>query len=180
MEALQCIETRRSVRRFTEEPVTKEQIEAVVSYAKYAPTWKNTQVNRYIAVLDPDKQTAIAEQAVMGFEGNTKIIKSAPVLIVQTTVNSRSGYERDGSFSTSKGTHWESYDAGIGAQTLCLAAHEMGLGTVIMGVFDEEKVKEIVSVPEGQSVAALIAMGHPKFTPDPVPRKDVDVILSFQ
>ncbi len=180
METLQCIETRRSIRRFTEEPVTKEQLEAVVSYAKYAPTWKNVQANRYIAVVDAEKKAAIAEQAVMDFEGNKKIINSAPVLIVQTIVDSRSGYERDGSFSTSKGTHWQSYDAGIAAQTLCLAAHDMGLGTVIMGIFDEAKVKEIIEVPEGQSVAALIAIGHPKFTPDPVPRKDVDVILSIQ
>ncbi len=180
METLQCIETRRSIRRFTEEPVTKEQLEAVVSYAKYAPTWKNVQATRYIAVVDAEKKAAIAEQAVMDFEGNKKIINSAPVLIVQTIVDSRSGYERDGSFSTSKGTHWQSYDAGIAAQTLCLAAHDMGLGTVIMGIFDEAKVKEIIEVPEGQSVAALIAIGHPKFTPDPVPRKDVDVILSIQ
>ena len=180
METLQCIETRRSIRRFTEEPVTKEQIEAIVSYAKYAPTWKNVQANRYIAVLDEVKQNAIAEQAVMGFEGNQKIISSAPVLIVQTIVDKRSGYERDGSFSTTKGTHWQSYDAGIAAQTFSLAAHELGLGCVIMGIFDEEKVKEIVNVPEGQSVAALIALGHPKFTPDPVPRKDVDAILSYQ
>ncbi len=180
MEALECIESRRSVRRFTEEPVTKEQIEAVISYAKYAPTWKNTQVNRYIAVIDPEKQAKIAEEAVMGFEGNKKIIASAPVLIVQTIVDARSGYERDGSFSTSKGTHWQSYDAGIAGQTLSLAAHALGLGAVIMGIFDEEKIKEIVNVPEGQSVAALIALGHPKFVPDPVPRKDVDVILSYQ
>jgi hypothetical protein len=61
-----------------------------------------------------------------------------------TCVTGRCGYERDGSFSTPKGDRWEMFDAGIAAQTFCLAAHEMGLGTVIMGVFDENKVNEVI------------------------------------
>lgn len=52
MEALECIKTRRSVRRFTEEPVTPEQVAEVVAAAAYAPSWKNTQIARYILVED--------------------------------------------------------------------------------------------------------------------------------
>lgn len=179
MEALKCIESRRSVRKFTEQPVTREEIEKVVSYAKFAPTWKNVQANRYVAVTDETKKAAIAEECVMGYEGNKKIINGAPMLIVQTIVNARSGYERDGSFSTTKETHWQSYDAGIAAQTFSLAAHDLGLGTVIMGIFDEAKVMEILDIPEGQSIAALIAVGHPAEEPIAPKRKDVDVILSY-
>lgn len=44
------------------------------------------------------------------------------------------------------------YDAGISAQTLCLAAKDMGLGTVIMGVFDEDILAKLIGLPEGQTV----------------------------
>lgn len=56
MEALECIKTRRSVRRFTEEPVTPEQVAEVVAAAAYAPSWKNTQIARYILVEDAQKR----------------------------------------------------------------------------------------------------------------------------
>jgi nitroreductase len=107
------------------------------------------------------------------------IIKNAPVLLVETTVNARSGYERDGSFTTSKGTHWQSYDAGISAQTLCLTAHEYGLATVIMGIFEESKVAEAISLEDGKSVSALIALGYPDDEPVAPKRKEVSDILTI-
>ena len=55
MEALDCIKTRRSVRKFTDAPVTKEEIEQIVAAAAYAPSWKNTQIARYIVVTDEKK-----------------------------------------------------------------------------------------------------------------------------
>ena len=113
------------------------------------------------------------------FAFNQKTASHAPALVVLTMLTSRSGYERDGSFSTSQGTHWQSFDAGIAAQTFCLAAHALGLGTVIMGIFDEDKVKQVVDIPEGQKVAALIAVGHPAEEPVCPKRKDVETLLSF-
>ena len=59
----------------------------------------------------------------MDFEYNQKTMHNAPALILVTTITGHSGFERDGSFSTSKETHWESFDAGIAVQTLCLAAY---------------------------------------------------------
>ncbi|MBQ1741404.1 MAG: nitroreductase family protein, partial [Erysipelotrichaceae bacterium] len=68
---------------------------------------------------------------------------------------------RDGSFTTSKEDRWEMFDAGIASQTFCLAAHDMGVGSVILGIFDEEKVAKSISLPEGEKVAALIPIGYP-------------------
>lgn len=180
MEAAECIQTRRSVRQFTEQPVTKEELEQVVTLAAYAPTWKNTQTTRYIAIYDRTKLRTIADECILNFAGNQRTISNAPALIVLTTVNGRSGYERDGSFSTSKGTHWQSFDAGIAAQTFCLAAHTQGLGTVIMGIYDEAKVAEVIGLPEGQSISALIAIGHPAVIPAMPERKEVKNILSYR
>lgn len=180
MKATEMLMGRRSVRRFTDQKVTKETVEKIVELAAYAPSWKNTQTARYIAVMDDEIKQKIIDEGLMGFEGNKRTISGAPVLIVQTGVDKRAGYERDGSFSTSKETHWQSYDAGIAGQTFCLAAFEEGLGTVIMGIFDEAKVAEIVGVPEGQSVSALIALGYADEEPKMPPRKSTDDLLSFK
>ena len=180
MNTIDCIKTRRSIRKFQDRPVRKDVIEDLVEAASYAPTWKNTQTTRYIAVTDPALKQKIAEDCVMGFKGNTNSIVGAPVLIVTTIVHGRSGFERDGSYTTSKEDRWEVYDAGICAQTFCLAAHDAGLGTVIMGIFDEAKVAEVLDIPEGQIPSALIALGYPAQSPDAPKRKPVEDLLSFR
>ena len=90
----------------------------------------------------------------------------------------RSGVERDGSFSTAKGDGWLMFDAGVAAQTFCLAAHAHGVGTVIMGIFDAEKVAEYLSVPEDLEVVALISMGYPAEAPAAPKRKEVAELLT--
>jgi nitroreductase len=180
MEALECIKTRRSVRKFKEDIIPDEVIRELVELASYSPSWKNTQTIRYISVSDPEKIKKIAEEGVMGFALNEKTVSRAHQLMVVTQKNGICGYERDGSFSTSKDAGWEMFDAGIAAQTFCLAAHEKGIGTVILGVFDDKKVGEIVGVPEGQTVATVIAMGYPVFAPEMPPRKSVDDLLTIQ
>lgn len=70
MEALECLKTRRSVRKFTEQPVTKEEIEQVVAAAAYAPSWKNTQIARYIVVTDKEKKQRLADDCMMDFAFN--------------------------------------------------------------------------------------------------------------
>ena len=159
MEALECIKTRRSIRKFTEQPVTEDEVRQVVEAAAFAPSWKNTQIARYIVVTDKEKKDKLADNCMLGFAYNQKTTHGAPALVVLTMIKERSGYERDGSFSTPLATHWQSFDAGIAAQTFCLSAHALGLGTVIMGIYDPAEVAKVVEIPEGQEVAALIALG---------------------
>ncbi|WP_330427933.1 nitroreductase family protein [Butyricicoccus sp. OF10-2] len=165
MEALECIKTRRSIRKFTEQPVTEDEVRQVVEAAAFAPSWKNTQIARYIVVTDKEKKDKLADNCMLGFTYNQKTTHGAPALVVLTMIKERSGYERDGSFSTPLATHWQSFDAGIAAQTFCLSAHALGLGTVIMGIYDPAEVAKVVEIPEGQEVAALIALGHPAQDP---------------
>ena len=68
----------------------------------------------------------------------------------------------------------------IAAQTFSLAAHSMGVGSVMMGIFDENKVKEILDIPEDLNVSCLISFGYPKFEVEAVPRKEVSDLLSYQ
>lgn len=180
MDTIECIKNRRSVRRYTEEAISDETFMELIDIARYAPSWKNTQTIRFVIVRDRKIIDNIKDNCVLGFEYNAKTLEQCSALVVLTQVNGRCGYERDGSFSTSKGSGWEMFDAGIVAQTFCLAAHEKGIGSCIQGIFDDAKVAEAISLEEGQSVVALIPVGIPKFTPDATPRKEVSELISFR
>lgn len=179
MEALKCIETRRSIRKFKAEPISHEKLESIVAEAAFAPSWKNTQVTRYVVVENEELKNKIADEAVLGFSYNTGTIKGAAALVVVTMIHGRSGFERDGSYTTSKEDRWETFDAGIATQTFCLAAHDMGVGSVIMGIFDEKKIAELIGLDENQRVAALVAVGYPDETPEAPKRKTVEDLVKF-
>ena len=72
------------------------------------------------------------------------------------------------------------FDAGAASEAFCLAAYEQGLGTVIMGIFDQDKASEVLSVPENQDLVALIPIGYPAESPVAPRRKSTDDLLSFQ
>ena len=180
MDAKTCILTRRSHRKFTDQPVSHAQIEEIVSLAAYAPSWKNTQISRYIAIESDQLKREIAERFCLPGSNNPAIITNCPVLIAQTFVTHRCGFERDGTYTTDRGEGWQYYDCGIAAQTFCLAAHELGLATVIMGVFDRKKLQEFLQIPEDQELMALIALGHPADEPAAPKRKELDVLLSYR
>jgi nitroreductase len=179
MDTKDCIRGRRSIRRYTGQSITRETLEQIVALAAYAPSWKNTQVARYTLVTDRALIEKLANECVLGFTHNTAILLNCNVLAVQSIVVKHSGYERDGSFSTAMGTHWESFDAGISAQTFCLAAHELGVGTCILGVFDAKKVAEAVNLPSTQAASCLIAMGYPAENPAAPARKSAGELIRF-
>ena len=179
METLKTLVERRSIRKFKPEKVDRETIENIVAAAAYAPSWKNTQVVRYHVFDNPAIKTDIAEHHTLGFTYNTGTIEHAPQVVALTAVKGRSGMERDGSATTNKGEYWYLFDAGAAAQTFCLAAHEYGVGTVIMGIFDAEKVAELLHIPEDEVVVALIPIGYPAESPAAPVRKPVSVLLDF-
>ncbi len=179
MEAIKCIKERRSIRAFQDKKVPHETINRIIEAASYAPSWKNTQVTRYLVTEDKEVMNKIADGCVMGFEYNIDTIRKAAALVIVTMIKGRSGMEKDGSATTSKGEDWGVFDTGIAAQTFCLAAHDLGIGSVIMGIFDETKVSEVVPVPEGQQVAALIAIGYPAEEPKAPRRKAVEDLVTY-
>lgn len=180
MQTLEAIKTRRSIRKFKDEAVSHETINKIIEASAYAPSWKNTQTVRYIIIEETALKNAIAKEAVMDFEWNTNIILGAPALVVLASVPNISGYEKDGSYSTSKKDKWEMFDAGIAAQTFMLAAHEYGLGSVTMGIFDEAKVKELLNLDETLNVSALIALGHPAVDPTAPKKKSVEELVKYR
>lgn len=179
MTAQECIVGRRSIRKYKADPVPHELLAQIVETASYAPSWKHTQITRYI-VIEGELKDKIAKEATSIYPGNGTIIANAPALIAVTIIKNRSGFERDGSFSTPKGDRWQMYDAGIASQTFCLAAYEQGLGTVILGLFDQDKIKAMLQLPEDRELAALIPIGYPDEAPVAPRRKPVEDLLSYQ
>ena len=178
MTAKECIKGRRSVRKFTEQAVDHALLSEIVETASYYPSWKHTQIVRFVAV-EGEKKERLAKERTDMWANNGKIMESAPVVMAVTIIRNRSGFERDGSFSTNKGDRWQMYDAGIASQTLCLAAYEKGIASVILGLFDDAKAAAILELPEDREVAALIPVGYAAEDPAAPKRKPVEEILSF-
>ena len=178
MNVTECLKTRRSIRKYTAEPVDHSVIDSIVSLASYSPSWKSTQITRYIAIEDSSLLAEIADKYTP--EYNSNIIRQLNVLIAVTFKKGRCGYERDGSFTTKKGDRWQMFDVGVACQSFCLAAWDHGLGTVIMGVFDEDGISKLLDLPEDQELAALIAIGHPDIEPAAPKRESVDELLQYR
>ena len=92
----------------------------------------------------------------------------------------RCGFERDGSYSTWRGDAWQMFDAGVASQTFALACHENGLGSVIMGIFDRDKITSLLEIPEERELVALIPIGYPNEEPVAPRRKPVDDLVVFK
>ena len=70
------------------------------------------------------------------------------------------------------------FDLGMAVQTLCLKAHELGLGTVVVGLMDHEACKKVLAVPDGHRVVAVIPIGRPAVPPREGPsRKSISEIV---
>lgn len=179
MEAIECIKTRRSIRSYTDEPVSRDIINQIVEAASYAPSWKHTQTARYTVIDSKELKDKIAGECTNTYPGNGNIIKNAPVLVVVSFVKNRSGFERDGSFSTSKGDRWEMFDSGVATEAFCLAAHSFGLGTVIMGLIDDS-IKEVIELPENQDISCVICLGHKAEDPQAPKRKAVEDLVTYK
>lgn len=178
METVKCIKERRSIRKFdSSREVSRELIDSVIDTARFAPSWKNTQVTRYTVLTGESKDQLAACTAVWAKNGD--IMRSAPMVVALSIIDKRSGYERDGSASTPLGSGWQMFDSGIAAQTFCLAAYDAGLSTVIMGLYDDNAA-EVIGIPEGQILTALIAVGYADESPAAPNRKELSDLVTYK
>ena len=176
MELSKVMHTRRSVREYINKPVEQEKLREVISAAQLAPSWKNSQVSRYYVVTG-EKKLAEVKNALSPY--NQKNMADAPALIVTAIVLNRSGYEKDGTPTNELGNGWGCYDLGLQNENLILKAKELGYGTLIMGLRAGDKLREILSIPETETVMAVIAIGKAAEEPARPKRKDVEDIVKF-
>ena len=186
MEVLEAIKTRRSIRRYKSTPVDDKAVQTVLEAGRWAPSWANTQCWRFIVVRDSKIKAKVADtlfkfkrpDGVIVENAGIKAINTVPVLIVVCAEMGKSGCRRDGEAATDKGD-WFMFDTALAVQNMVLAAHALGLGTVIIGAFDAPKAAKILGVPAGYSVVTLFPLGYPDEEPLVRPRKELSEIVFY-
>lgn len=158
MECIEAIMGRRSIRNYTSEPVTDEQVELLLRAAMAAPSAGNQQSWRFIVVRDEAQRVELSQAtpyAGMIARGQVGI-----VVCGDTTAETKPGY-------------WVQ-DCSAAIENLLLAAHGMGLGAVWIGCHPVpervENVRRICSIPEGVMPMSMIAIGHPAEEKPPAER----------
>ena len=178
MEFQKLIEKRRTVRKYSaDSKVTKEQIKELILAAQEAPSWKNSQTGRYYCVMSEDLTEKIRQNCLPG--ANNAVKSEHAALIVTTFVHNRAGFQPDGSPDNELGNGWGCYDLGLQNENLVLKACELGYGTVIMGIRNGDKIREILSIPETETVVAVIAIGKAAEEPARPKRKETADIVKF-
>ena len=183
MDIFEAINTRRSIRKYKSDPISEEDLQKTLEAAHWAPSWANTQCWRFVVVRDPDIKSAVAHSLTKVRLGDDWLdnaavgaIVQAPVLIVICAEKGMSGFLSDGSPATDKGD-WLLFDVALSMENLTLAARGLGLGTVIIGNFDSQKVAEILEVPEGYCVVTMTPLGYPDQTGQVPPKKALADII---
>jgi len=168
MELQEAILKRRSVRKFTEDIVADEQLRQIFESVRWSPSWSNTQVWEFIVVRDKEIIGKVVSTYVQNNPA-TKCSLAASALIVACAKSGVSGCY--GGQEVTSIHNWYMFDLGLAVQTLCLRAHELGLGTVVVGLMNHEACKKVLAVPEGHEVVAVIPIGLPALPPKEGPAR---------
>jgi len=175
---LKVIRERKSVRNFDpNRPVEEEKLRTILEAARLAPSSNNTQPWHFVVVRDEKTRDMIAGAAPLGAATN-KWMRLAPVIIVCCG-------KEDVLYHKSAGRLFDKdffkIDIAIAVEHIVLTAKELGLGTCWAGWFDERKIKNILRIPSGTHVIALLPVGYPKGAwPAAKKRKSMDEIVSFE
>ena len=110
--------------------------------------------------------------------GNKERVCNAPVLIVSTFESSRSGFFR-GQPANDAGEYWGAYDNGLSNAYLILKARQMGFDTLIMGMRDAAAIRAEFSIPETETIMAVIALGYRAEEPKRPDRRPLDDVVKF-
>lgn len=166
-EVLDAIWSRRSVRRFTDEPVSDDDLENILRAAQMAPSAGNLQAYDFVVVRNQGTQEDLVGAAL-----GQEFVANAPVVIVVGANMERSG-EKYGE----RGRLYSLIDASCATMNLMLAAESMDLGTCWVGAFDDARVSEIVGFPDYVRPIGIIPLGHPYEKPAAPPRLPLDRIV---
>ena len=171
----EVLTTRRSIRNYdATKKISEAEVRELLKAAQEAPSWANQQPTKYYVAISPEKLAAVQEMV----GGNKDRIKNAPVLIVSTFERGKSGFF--GNTPTNEvGDGWGAYDNGLSNCYLVLKARAMGFDTLIMGMREADKLRELFAIPENESVMAVIALGYRAGEPRKPNHRPLDEIVKF-
>ena len=177
---LELIKKRQSVRAYTNTPVEQEKIERCIEAARIAPSACNAQPWKFVIVNkadNPELHSEIAKAAASAVLGFNKFAIQAPVLLIVVreapNFTSKMG-------ALLKDKSYTIMDVGVTVAHFCLQATAEGMGTCIMGWFDEKKVKKLLNIPSSKRVELILSLGYAANDEiRPKIRKDTDKIVSY-
>jgi nitroreductase len=167
----EAIKQRRSVRAYTTEDVSEEEVKKLIEAARWAPSAGNIQPWRFVIVRDAKIKQKLTEAAL-----NQTFIEEAPVVIVVCADEAKSsrGYGNRGA------TLYCIQDTAAATQNILLAAHTLGLGTCWVGAFREELVKKTLNAPTNIQPVAIIPVGHAAEKPRGPSRRSLEEIVHYE
>ena len=175
-EFLNIIKQRRSIRRYEDKKVPQEMLDTIIESVRWAQSWANTQCWNLVIIDDHSIKEQIQKSI---FEKNpaSRAVVDAPILLALSGKLKCSGYYNN-QISTKFGD-WFMFDLGIVTQNICLTAESLGLGTVVVGLFDHDKAKKVIGIPNDYELVTLIPLGFPAKKPSPTKRKNVDEFVHY-
>ena len=164
MEFQDVVQTRRSIRAFSADPVEPAKLQAILKAMNQAPSAGNLQAYEVYQVTYPALRASVAQAAFMQM-----FIADAPVILIFCANPARSAdrYAERGI------TLYSVQDATIACTIAALAATDQGLGTVWVGAFDPEAVRKAASIPENLLPVAILPIGHPAENPSKRARRSL-------
>ena len=170
MDAIECISTRRCIRRYLEVAVDFETIMTIVEAGSLAPSCGNVQDWKFIVVDNKDLMKKICEHSL-----KQECIQNAAFLVVICSdpehTEMRYGLRGERLYTIQ--------NCAAAAENMLLTAHALGLGGNWVGAFDEEKLREILDIPGSARPQAILSFGYPDEVPDQKRVKDLRVITYF-
>lgn len=165
---------RQSDRKYTDKAVGKEKIEACLEAARLSPSACNSQPWTFV-VVDESSRLQKMQKATANL-GLNRFIHQVPVIVAvvleKANLTASVG-------SVIKDKEYPLMDIGIAANNFCMQAAELGLGTCMIGWFDEKKVKEILEIPTSKRVPLLIALGYSSAKTREKIRKPIERICKY-
>ena len=166
---------RRSIRKYNGKAVSREELETLVRFAQEAPSWKNQQTSRYHIVTTP-VTLAAARQCLAG--SNPQKTEGVGALIVTSFKHDIVGHTH-GQLDNEGGNGWGWYDLGLQNAYLLLKAAELDLDTLVIGIRSAEQLRTLLTIPDDETIGAVIAVGHRVEDAQRPPRKELDEIVRF-
>ena len=171
----EVLTSRRSIRSYdATKKITEQEVRTLMAAVQEAPSWANQQPSKYYVAISPEKLAAVKE--LIG--GNKRNVQDAPVLIVSTYERGKSGFFR-GNPANEVGDGWGAYDNGLSNCYLILQARAMGFDTLIMGMRESDKLRELFAIPENEAVMAVISLGYRAAEPVQPRHRPLDDVVKF-
>jgi nitroreductase len=153
----ELVKTRQSVRSYQGRPVEVEKIQAIVESVRVAPSASNSQPWTLIIVDEPALKDKVARATFSNTISFNRFTLEAPVIAVLTIEKTKVITQIGGWL---KQREFPLIDIGIAAEHFCLQAADLGLGTCMVGWFDEKVIKQLLNIPRSTRVALLITLGY--------------------